>query len=173
MKLRLDLRLSQKLIMTPQLQQAIKLLQLSRLELQQSLQQHLMENPLLDELVTETEENEEAAATDREQSETPIYRIERHAAVMATTSRPRAERMPKSFLPPAGKIILIRIYVAVKRNTIPRRKRSFPPMNKPSRNSPHWKIIWSGSCPCRAFPIGRKPSGDSSSAILMMTDIFG
>ena len=31
MKLRLDLRLSQKLIMTPQLQQAIKLLQLSRL----------------------------------------------------------------------------------------------------------------------------------------------
>ena len=34
-----------KLIMTPQLQQAIKLLQLSRLELQQSLQQHLMENP--------------------------------------------------------------------------------------------------------------------------------
>ncbi|MBA2486734.1 MAG: RNA polymerase factor sigma-54 [Nitrospira sp.] len=71
MKLRLDLRLSQKLIMTPQLQQAIKLLQLSRLELQQSLQQHLMENPLLDELVTETEENEEAATTDREQSETP------------------------------------------------------------------------------------------------------
>src|SRR5512132_4262855 len=71
MKLRLDLRLSQKLIMTPQLQQAIKLLQLSRLELQQSLQQHLMENPLLDELVAETEETEEAATTDREQSEVP------------------------------------------------------------------------------------------------------
>ena len=58
MKLRLDLRLSQKLIMTPQLQQAIKLLQLSRLELQQSLAQHLMENPLLDELPEEAEENE-------------------------------------------------------------------------------------------------------------------
>ena len=53
MKLRLDLRLSQKLIMTPQLQQAIKLLQLSRLELQQSLAQHLMENPLVDELPEE------------------------------------------------------------------------------------------------------------------------
>ncbi|MFO0774104.1 MAG: RNA polymerase factor sigma-54 [Nitrospiraceae bacterium] len=50
MKLRLDLRLSQKLIMTPQLQQAIKLLQLSRLELQQTLQQHLLDNPLLEEL---------------------------------------------------------------------------------------------------------------------------
>ncbi len=71
MKLRLDLRLSQKLIMTPQLQQAIKLLQLSRLELQQSLQQHLMENPLLDEVVAETEENEEAVTVDREQSDQP------------------------------------------------------------------------------------------------------
>ena len=69
MKLRLDLRLSQKLIMTPQLQQAIKLLQLSRLELQQSLQQHLMENPLLDEVVTETEENEEAVTVDQEPSD--------------------------------------------------------------------------------------------------------
>ena len=55
MKLRLDLRLSQKLIMTPQLQQAIKLLQLSRLELQQTLTQHLMENPLLEELQTDLE----------------------------------------------------------------------------------------------------------------------
>ena len=59
MKLRLDLKLSQKLIMTPQLQQAIKLLQLSRLELQQSLAQHLMENPLLDELQAEVEEGED------------------------------------------------------------------------------------------------------------------
>lgn len=62
MKLRLDLRLSQKLIMTPQLQQAIKLLQLSRLELQQSLTQHLLENPLLDEVQTDVEESEAAAA---------------------------------------------------------------------------------------------------------------
>jgi RNA polymerase sigma-54 factor len=61
MKLRLDLKLSQKLIMTPQLQQAIKLLQLSRLELQQSLAQHLLENPLLDEVQAEVEEAETAA----------------------------------------------------------------------------------------------------------------
>ena len=33
MELRLELKLTQKLVMTPQLQQAIKLLQLSRLEL--------------------------------------------------------------------------------------------------------------------------------------------
>jgi len=60
MKLRLDLKLSQKLIMTPQLQQAIKLLQLSRLELQQSLTQHLLENPLLDEIQSDGEESESA-----------------------------------------------------------------------------------------------------------------
>ena len=58
MKLRLVPQLSQKLIMTPQLQQAIKLLQLSRLELQQSLTQHLLENPLLDETQSDVEEGE-------------------------------------------------------------------------------------------------------------------
>ncbi len=58
MELRLDLRLSQKLVMTPQLQQAIKLLQLSRLELQQTLAQHLVENPLLEDLALESQEEE-------------------------------------------------------------------------------------------------------------------
>jgi RNA polymerase sigma-54 factor len=83
MKLRLDLRLRQKLIMTPQLQQAIKLLQLSRLELQQSLAQHLMDNPLLDELPEEAEENESATA--EEQAE------EAAAAASPTTEAPEAE----------------------------------------------------------------------------------
>jgi RNA polymerase sigma-54 factor len=58
MKLRLVPQLSQKLIMTPQLQQAIKLLQLSRLELQQSLTQHLLENPLLEEIQSDIDEGE-------------------------------------------------------------------------------------------------------------------
>jgi len=38
-----------KLIMTPQLQQAIKLLQLSRADLAQTIQQELAENPALEE----------------------------------------------------------------------------------------------------------------------------
>ena len=46
---KLHLKLSQKLIMTPSLQQAIKLLQLSKLELQEVLNQELLENPLLEE----------------------------------------------------------------------------------------------------------------------------
>ncbi len=48
MKQGLQLRLSQQLAMTPQLQQAIRLLQLSTLELQQELQQALESNPLLE-----------------------------------------------------------------------------------------------------------------------------
>ena len=56
MKTRLDLKLTQKLVMTPQLQQAIKLLQLSRLELSQTVSQELLENPLLEESVTDLEE---------------------------------------------------------------------------------------------------------------------
>ncbi|RMH04366.1 MAG: RNA polymerase sigma-54 factor [Nitrospirae bacterium] len=59
MELRLDLRLTQKLVMTPQLQQAIKLLQLSRLELQQVLSQHLLENPLLEEISPDLDETED------------------------------------------------------------------------------------------------------------------
>ena len=50
---RLELRLSQKLILTPQLQQAIKLLQLPNLELAQFLNQELIENPFLEEPVEE------------------------------------------------------------------------------------------------------------------------
>ncbi len=53
MEARLELKLSQKLIMTPQLQQAIKLLQLSRLELVQSVAQELTENPVLEEVSLE------------------------------------------------------------------------------------------------------------------------
>ena len=58
MELRLDLKLSQKLVMTPQLQQAIKLLQYSRLELQQTLSQHLLENPVLEEVGGDNDEGE-------------------------------------------------------------------------------------------------------------------
>ncbi|HAD39379.1 MAG TPA: RNA polymerase factor sigma-54, partial [Plesiomonas shigelloides] len=55
MKPSLQLKLSQQLAMTPQLQQAIRLLQLSTLELQQEIQQALESNPLL-ELADDLEE---------------------------------------------------------------------------------------------------------------------
>ena len=49
LELKHDLRLTQQLVMTPQLQQAIKLLQLSRMELQEVIDQEIKENPLLEE----------------------------------------------------------------------------------------------------------------------------
>ena len=48
MKASLQLKMGQHLTMTPQLQQAIRLLQLSSLELQQEIQQALDSNPLLE-----------------------------------------------------------------------------------------------------------------------------
>jgi RNA polymerase sigma-54 factor len=45
---RLDLRQSQSLVMTPQLQQAIKLLQMSNVELSDYLEQEIEQNPLLE-----------------------------------------------------------------------------------------------------------------------------
>jgi RNA polymerase sigma-54 factor len=57
-EMRQQMKLTQQLVMTPQLQQAIKLLQLSRLELQDVVRQELEENPILDE-VTEIEEIKE------------------------------------------------------------------------------------------------------------------
>lgn len=50
MKQTLQLKLSQHLTLTPQLQQAIRLLQLSTLELNQEIEQHLQDNPLLERL---------------------------------------------------------------------------------------------------------------------------
>lgn len=49
LELRQQLKLTQKLVMTPQLRQAIKLLQLNRLELVGALQAEMRENPALEE----------------------------------------------------------------------------------------------------------------------------
>ncbi len=63
MKASLQLKLGQQLTMTPQLQQAIRLLQLSSLELQQEIQQALDSNPLL-----ELEEEQFDAPIERNQA---------------------------------------------------------------------------------------------------------
>ena len=66
---KLSLKLAQKLVMTPSLQQAIKLLQMTRMELQTVVAQEMVENPVLEEgdetfeneTPSEEEEEEEAA----------------------------------------------------------------------------------------------------------------
>ena len=52
-------KLVQQLVMTPQLQQAIKLLQLSRVELQEMVTKELQENPTLEEDTPNEAENGE------------------------------------------------------------------------------------------------------------------
>src|SRR6266581_8740914 len=63
MKHSLNLSLRPALIMTPRLQQALKLLQVPTLELQQILKQEIMQNPLLEE-VDEVADSEDLAKED-------------------------------------------------------------------------------------------------------------
>src|SRR5215472_6003120 len=72
-KLGQDLRLRQQLVMTPQLQQAIKILQLSLPELEAIVQSELEQNPMLEpldqspaEAASETEISEPEAAAEAE-----------------------------------------------------------------------------------------------------------
>lgn len=62
LEIKLAQKLSQSLLMTPQLQQAIKLLQLGRLEYKEAIEKELLENPVLEE-VKEIEEPDISAAT--------------------------------------------------------------------------------------------------------------
>ncbi len=72
MKPALQLRLGQSLALTPQLQQAIRLLQLSRLELELELNTALESNPLLDMEDGESEEGEDVDAAASESETEPV-----------------------------------------------------------------------------------------------------
>lgn len=73
LELRQSLTLAQQLVMTPQLQQAIKLLQLSRLELLETINEELEENPVLEErLTSESDENSSPEGeSDKSEKESP------------------------------------------------------------------------------------------------------
>ncbi len=77
MKHSLQLKLGQHLTLTPQLQQSIRLLQLSTLELNQELEQMLQDNPLL-----EREDEDETP------SEAPAHTAEAETQVTETTAAP-------------------------------------------------------------------------------------
>jgi RNA polymerase sigma-54 factor len=80
---RLELKLAQKLVLTPQLQMAIKLLQMPQLELSQKLTQELVENPFLEETMDSTiaeeltsEERESIEMSDeQDDSEMPLEKM--------------------------------------------------------------------------------------------------
>ncbi len=67
LELKQHLKMTQQLVMTPQLQQAIKLLQLSRMELVDLIRTEMTENPLLEEPAEGEEEGRADAASPAEQ----------------------------------------------------------------------------------------------------------
>lgn len=86
MEMRQELRLSQQLVMTPQLQQAIKLLQLSRMELVDLVREEMLENPVLEddlEMASEQSREREALGTDEQQA--------KQVETAGTTELPLAE----------------------------------------------------------------------------------
>ena len=98
---KLHLRLSQKLIMTPSLQQAIKLLQMTKLELQEEITQELTENPLLEEA---QEQQAEGERPEGEEGTPESPEAEAHAeagtapeAASAETAAPEPEKEKDSF----------------------------------------------------------------------------
>ena len=81
---RLELRQGQALVMTPQLQQAIKLLQMSNLEVQAFVEQELERNPLL-------ERDEGAAPSREEQAEAPAAATVEGAPLTLSESAPPSD----------------------------------------------------------------------------------
>ena len=74
---KLELKFFQKLILTPQLQQSIKLLQMPLIELSQNITQELMENPMLEETVeseTDAKISSEGPLSDEEPPPRPVRR---------------------------------------------------------------------------------------------------
>jgi len=86
MKQTLQLKLSQHLTLTPQLQQSIRLLQLSTLELNQELERFLTDNPFLDR--EEANEPEQAAPRPGAGSGETQERVEAPAAEATAESAP-------------------------------------------------------------------------------------
>ncbi|WP_456408116.1 RNA polymerase factor sigma-54 [Thiolapillus sp.] len=82
MKTSLQLRLGQNLTMTPQLQQAIKLLQLSTLELKQEIQEALESNLMLE---IEEDGGEDLPVTDEKAAETEAEAVQPEAELQSNT----------------------------------------------------------------------------------------
>ncbi|QCZ94501.1 RNA polymerase factor sigma-54 [Salinimonas iocasae] len=92
MKPSLQLKFSQQLTMTPQLQQAIKLLQLSTLDLQQEIQEALDSNPLL-----EVEEGSDNEASEKNNLDNDSDNAE--ATASASDNMDSGEALEKNDLP--------------------------------------------------------------------------
>lgn len=99
MKQGLHLKLGQQLTMTPQLQQAIRLLQLSTLDLQQEIQQALEENPMLEVEEEHAQDNVDAETHPTSSSDGPMENPERSASADDTSAQSDFEQTMPDDLP--------------------------------------------------------------------------
>ena len=81
-KLGQTLGLGQSLTMTPQLQQAIKLLQLSRLELEQFVETQMAENPVLEEVASEASDDFSPIEREFTEAEAVSGRLEEASSIV-------------------------------------------------------------------------------------------
>ena len=95
MEARLSLRQSQRVVMTPLLQQAIQLLQLSTLELQEVVNKELLENPLLEEVTPDTPETPADAPVSADTPPTPT--VEQLSTDPPPTSERQTDELPFDF----------------------------------------------------------------------------
>jgi RNA polymerase sigma-54 factor len=77
-----SLGLGQSLTMTPQLQQAIKLLQLSRLELEQFVETQMAENPVLEEVASEASDDYSSMEKEFTETEAVSGRLEEASSIV-------------------------------------------------------------------------------------------
>ncbi len=90
MEIKLQQRLQQALVMTPQLQQAIKLLQLSRLELIDMVREEMMENPILEDHAEGPEMEKRAAEREETLSIDAAAAVEERRENLSTSPEERA-----------------------------------------------------------------------------------
>ena len=100
---KLHTKLVQKLILTPSLQQAIKLLPMSTLELSDLLNQEMVENPMLEEVPTEELQPAEAAQTQEKTEQVtasgPAVRLEIDGAIgRIKINKPKANLYDRQFM---------------------------------------------------------------------------
>ncbi len=97
LEIRQNLKLSQGLVITPQLQQAIKLLQLSRMELLEVVRDEMLENPVLEEESDGEEIQVEAKTSETSEDENPLEKQLENKSEEVMNSPEGELKEPKDF----------------------------------------------------------------------------
>ncbi len=144
MRPQLQMRQTQQLVMTPQLQQAIRLLQLSRLELLETVRAELLENPVLE----EEGEPEDGSTVSLDRPEAP-------AEGPVEASSDREEEVRVIDLP--EDLSAWSQYLDSGQTPPPTspRKWSAPPSRPPPPAPSPYRSTWPGSCACPTSRSGK------------------